>query len=187
MKAPSTDLATDWANPPSKFRGAPFWSWKCVLDCETLLSQLKDFRAMGFGGVHIHCRTGMATPYLGEEFMAHVRACADRAREFGLLTWLYDEDRWPSGFAGGLVTGDPTFRAQYLLLTRRRYAADEGVGAINTSTAEAARTGNGRLLWSYEVVFDEAGCLTSYRRLRLDERAAEGAVEWHAYLETGEF
>ena len=24
-----------------------------------------------------------------------------------MITWLYDEDRWPSGYAGGLVTKRP--------------------------------------------------------------------------------
>ena len=178
----SFSSSSDWKNPPAQYRGAPFWSWNCTLDRETLLSQLEDFRDMGFGGVHIHCRTGMATPYLGEEFFAHVKACADRARELGLLTWLYDEDRWPSGFAGGLVTSDPAFRARHLLFTRRRYACSEAGSGVNTSTAEASRTGNGRLLWSYEIVFDDDGCLKSYRRLEPGDPAGESA--WHAYLET---
>ena len=31
--------------------------------------------------------------------------------------WIYDEDRWPSGCAGGLVTKEPPFRRKYLTLT----------------------------------------------------------------------
>lgn len=31
--------------------------------------------------------------------------------------WIYDEDRWPSGCAGGLVTKEPQFRRKYLTLT----------------------------------------------------------------------
>ena len=29
-------------------------------------------------------------------------------------TWLYDEDRWPSGSAGGMVTEDEAYRAMFL-------------------------------------------------------------------------
>ena len=28
--------------------------------------------------------------------------------------WLYDEDRWPSGPAGGLVTKNPSYRFRFL-------------------------------------------------------------------------
>ncbi|MFA6716232.1 MAG: hypothetical protein WCS27_12700, partial [Victivallaceae bacterium] len=31
--------------------------------------------------------------------------------------WLYDEDRWPSGYAGGLVTRMPEYRMQLIYLT----------------------------------------------------------------------
>jgi len=32
--------------------------------------------------------------------MAAVRRCVEKARTEGMLAWLYDEDRWPSGAAG---------------------------------------------------------------------------------------
>jgi len=64
----------------------------------------------------MHSRVGLRTPYLGRQWMACVRACVDAARERGLGAWLYDEDKWPSGFAGGLsVAANPTYRAQYLV------------------------------------------------------------------------
>ena len=56
---------------------------------------------MGFGGYHMHVRSGMDTPYLSPEFMSLVHACVDKAESEHMLAWLYDEDRWPSGFAGG--------------------------------------------------------------------------------------
>jgi hypothetical protein len=61
---------------------------------------------MGFGGFHMHSRVGLDTEYLGEEYMDIVKKCVERAKEKGMLAWLYDEDRWPSGAAGGLVTKD---------------------------------------------------------------------------------
>ena len=82
-------------NPTSEYRGTPFWAWNGKLEKEELIRQIGIFRQMGLGGFHMHVRTGMDTPYLGEEFMDFVRLCTGEARRCGMLAWLYDEDRWP--------------------------------------------------------------------------------------------
>ena len=56
-------------NPTSEYRGTPFWAWNCKLERDELLRQIDVLREMGFGGFHMHVRSGMATEYLGEEFM----------------------------------------------------------------------------------------------------------------------
>ena len=104
-------------SPGPLYRDTVFWSWNCALESEELRRQIAIFRRMGMGGFHMHARTGLATPYLGPEFMARVRDCVREARNSGMLAWLYDEDRWPSGAAGGLVTQNSEFRARHLLFT----------------------------------------------------------------------
>ena len=42
-----------------------------------------------------------------------------------MLAWLYDEDRWPSGPAGGIVTKDRQYRARYLLFTPHPYGSEK--------------------------------------------------------------
>ena len=179
--APSLDAALFRA-PTGEYRGVPFWSWNTRLEREPLLRQLEVFAQMGFGGVHIHPRTGLATPYLGAEFMGHVRASAERARELGLKVWLYDEDRWPSGFAGGLVTQDPALRARHLLFTPRAYDGGD-VEASLLAGAFPGRSGNGQLLARYAVQL-EADCLARFKRLEAHEDVPAGAQLWLAYLET---
>lgn len=169
-------------NPTSEYRGAPFWAWNCELEKDELLRQLDVMQQMGFGGVHMHVRTGMATPYLSDEFHALIRACVDHSEKNGMLAWLYDEDRWPSGAAGGLVTKDERFRQRYLLFTSRSYAEDAGSASEHSASAEATRSGNGRLLARFDVELDEAGALSSYRLLGEEEPAEH--QEWFAYLET---
>src|SRR5262245_36978216 len=132
-------------NPPAEYRGAPFWSWNSILDIPQLLRQIDQFKQMGFGGFHIHSRTGLATEYLGEEFMRAVRACADKSAKEKMLAWLYDEDRWPSGSAGGIVTRDHRFRIKHLLWTSTPYSEKPLEKRLADYTA-AARTENGRLL-----------------------------------------
>lgn len=113
-----------FVDPPSEYRGAPLWCWNNKLKREQLLRQVDHLADMGMGGFHIHSRVGLDTPYLGEEFMDHVKACMLAAKSKGLLTCLYDEDRWPSGAAGGQVVVDnPDFKAQHLLLTKREYGS----------------------------------------------------------------
>ena len=87
-------------NPTSEYRSAPFWSWNYALEKDELLRQIDIFNEMGFGGFHMHVRTGLKTKYLSDEFMSLVKSCVDKAKDKEMLAWLYDEDRWPSGFAG---------------------------------------------------------------------------------------
>ncbi|MCI8360771.1 MAG: hypothetical protein HFE86_05470 [Clostridiales bacterium] len=147
-------------NPTSEYRGTPFWSWNCKLDKDLLGRQIQVLKGMGFGGFHMHSRTGMATPYLSEEFMELVRFCTKRAKEEKMLAWLYDEDRWPSGSAGGLVTKNPAYRERCLLFTPQ--SRDDC-----------------RLLASYDVTLDRQGCLQNYRRLC---EGQTGDNVWRAYI-----
>jgi hypothetical protein len=111
------DLAAVFENPPVAFRGKPFWSWNGKLEKSELLRQVRIFQEMGMGGFFMHSRTGLRTEYLGDEWFDLVNACADEAERLGMEAWLYDEDRWPSGSAGGLATEDPRYRAKMLRLT----------------------------------------------------------------------
>ncbi len=190
LYARSADPSLDeelFRNPPSIYRGAPFWAWNTRLDRDQLLRQLRILRQMGFGGAHVHVRTGMATPYLGDEFMDLVRSCTDQARADGMLIWLYDEDRWPSGFAGGLVTKHKEYRAKHLLFTTTAYGGKVEAPSFDSNSL-ASRHENGTLLARYQVVL-EGDRLTSYRRLLPGEPLpgeAVGGRIWYAYLETAE-
>ena len=121
----------DFANPGSEYRAAPFWSWNNKLDKQELLWQIEQLKKMGFGGFHMHVRTGMATPYLSDEFMEIVKSCVEKAREEGMLAYLYDEDRWPSGAAGGLVTKNHQYRQRYLRFSRTEPAQKNAVAVFD--------------------------------------------------------
>ena len=105
-------------NPGCEYRATPFWAWNNKLEPDELCWQIEQFKKMGFGGFHMHVRTGLATAYLSEEFMDCIRTCTDKAAQMDMLAWLYDEDQWPSGAAGGIVTKDHRFRQRYLVFTR---------------------------------------------------------------------
>ena len=167
-------------NPTAEYRGTPFWAWNCELKKEELLWQMEVLKKMGFGGGHMHVRTGMATPYLSDEYMDLIKACVDKAKSEEMLAWLYDEDRWPSGAAGGLVTKDKEFRARHLLFTPVPYVGDGGI-MLETSSAKASRTENGYLLAAFDVQLDKEGYLISAKKIEENEEAV--FEKWYAYVE----
>jgi hypothetical protein len=105
----------EFANPGVEYRGKPFWAWNGKLEPEELRRQIRIMRDMGLGGFFMHSRVGLATPYLAPEWFRCVDACVDEAKKLGMEAWMYDEDRWPSGAAGGLVTRNPKHRMRSLV------------------------------------------------------------------------
>lgn len=91
-------------NPQKKYRALPFWSWNGKLDKKELERQVEILEEMGFGGAFMHSRCGLSTEYMSEEWLSHVENTADYFAIKDMQGWLYDEDRWPSGSCGGLVT-----------------------------------------------------------------------------------
>ncbi|ACK41496.1 MULTISPECIES: glycosyl hydrolase [Dictyoglomus] len=90
-------------NPGKEYRAIPFWSWNDKLISSKLISQAKDFKEKGIGGFFMHSRVGLETEYMGEEWLKCVEDVVKASKEIDIDPWLYDEDRWPSGFAGGKV------------------------------------------------------------------------------------
>ena len=172
--APSLEKSL-FQNPTAEYRATPFWAWNCDLDDDLLLREIDAMKRMGLGGFHMHSRSGMATNYLSDEFMAHIKACVEKARSESMLAWLYDEDRWPSGAAGGIVTKDKKYRARHLVFTPFPYGTE---GAIDIPRrGVGGRSENGELIAQYKVSLDENGYLASYERV-------EENGDWFAYLET---
>ena len=149
--------------PTAQFRGTPFWAWNSALDKDVLRSQVDIFDEMGFGGFHMHVRQGLETPYLGKDFFDAIRACADRAEEKNMLAWLYDEDRWPSGAAGGLVTKTIKHRVKALVLT-----TDKRENSVN-DYHDAKETGAPVFVAAFSVNINDDGLLVSYKRVGEDE------------------
>ncbi len=167
-------------NPTCEYRGTPFWAWNSDLKAEELCRQIEIFKKMGLGGFHMHVRTGMSTNYLSDEFMALIKCCAEKADKEHMLAWLYDEDRWPSGAAGGLVTKEEKYRARCLLMTTVPCENDNDQLKYLDSRAEGGRNGKGRLIACYDIILDENGFLKKYKKIAEDEEA-EG-TKWYAYI-----
>lgn len=100
---------------PSNYRPIPFWSWNDRLDDGELCRQIRWMHKNGVGGFFMHARGGLKTPYLSDEWMQAVDACCSEAQKLGMNAWAYDENGWPSGFAGGKLLEDPKNRDMYII------------------------------------------------------------------------
>ncbi|MDW8356052.1 MAG: hypothetical protein RMK57_16135 [Bryobacterales bacterium] len=102
-------------NPPAEYRSMPLWVWNDELDWNRLREQLASFREQGMGGVFVHPRPGLMTEYLGQEWFRLWRLSLEEGKRLGLLVNIYDENSYPSGFAGGHVPARaPDTAAQYV-------------------------------------------------------------------------
>ena len=155
-------------NPGSEYRGAPFWAWNSTLEEAQLMEQIGYFKKMGFGGFHMHVRQGLETEYMGKQFLDMVRACVRKAQEEGMYAWLYDEDRWPSGCAGGKVTADVRYRLRYLLMTKRK--PEDCAGCYR----EAYLEGKPLFLGAFRIVMNGKGIVTGYEKLSSEEESDAG-------------
>lgn len=91
-------------NMPSKaFRPAPLWVWNGKVEKNVIDSMLNDYKGAGFGGVIIHPRPGLVTEYLSDEWYELFHYAKNKGKTLDLNTWIYDENSYPTGFAGGLV------------------------------------------------------------------------------------
>lgn len=169
-------------NPTAEYRGAPFWAWNCELNQKLLDKQIDDLKDMGFGGFHMHSRVGMAKDYLSEDFMNLVKGCVKKAKENEMLAWLYDEDRWPSGSAGGKVTKDRSKVQKILYVTKNPY--NDGTLVLDEDKAvsrEDFPQTEYYFISSYDIIFDENKKIVSYRQIPITEKAK--GIKYFAYCE----
>ena len=118
-------MIKEFENPSNCYRPIPFWSWNDELEPEELRYQIGEMKEAGLGGYFMHARSGLKTPYLSEEWFASIKAGIEAGKEFGMDAWTYDEEGWPSGFAGGLVPAmSPDYHAKFMTLEEYQEASE---------------------------------------------------------------
>ena len=112
------NMEKKFKEPDPEYRSAPFWSWNDDLEDKYLRHQLDEMKKGGMAGGFMHSRVGLITPYLSKKWMRRVRNMVNHAKKIGIPIYLYDEDRWPSGFASGIVTKNKKYAMKALKITR---------------------------------------------------------------------
>jgi hypothetical protein len=109
-----------FSDPPVDYRSFPFFSMNDSLNAEEMKVQVRDFSKAGFGGFYLHSRDGLLTEFLGNEWWINMNAAVEAAQESGIHAMFYDEDKWPSGYAGGIIPRmSEDFRAKSLVRLKK--------------------------------------------------------------------
>lgn len=96
-------LSKEFREPSAEYTTAPFFVWNYKITKDEIDRYLDEFKKQGSRQVFIHPRPGLVTEYLSDEWFELYRYSVDKARELGMKVWIYDENSYPSGFAGGHV------------------------------------------------------------------------------------
>ncbi len=99
----STAVKALFGKPPRQFSTAPLWVWNDLLTDEQIVSTLHDLAGQEVKQVFVHPRPGLITPYLSEEWFRLWKLALKTAESLDMNVWIYDENSYPSGFAGGWV------------------------------------------------------------------------------------
>ncbi len=135
--------------------GIPLWSWNDKLEEGELRRQIRNMKEMGLRGFFMHARGGLETAYMSKDWFDCVRACIDEAKKLGMEAWAYDENGWPSGFAGGELLKDPRNHAAFLTCETEAVfpeASENLLGVYHVTETGAERLSGPCGLPSYTVI-----------------------------------
>jgi hypothetical protein len=100
------ELKNLFADPPSEYRSIPLWDWNDRITEEGIDFQMEQFKNAGMGGVFVHPRPGLITEYLSDDWFQLFDYTVQKGKALGMEVWIYDENSYPSGFAGGHVPAE---------------------------------------------------------------------------------
>lgn len=138
------------------YKPTVFWAWNSEMTEAEIKRDILSFYEQSIGGIFIHARSGLKIEYLGEKWFKAYKLTIEECKKYGIEVWIYDEEGWPSGFAGGLIAlNGEDFVIKHL---------------VKTQELEEHLASN-RLLGSYKKVNnkwtlclkDEADCYIYYR------------------------
>ncbi len=120
-----------------------FWVINDGTDRDRLTRMADQFQAAGIAAVVLHPRSGLLVPYGSRDWFELIRWLIDLCHARDIQIWLYDEDPFPSGNAGGLVVADhPEYIAREIV--EYAYKPDE---AQSTHKPSLFRFPLHKLLW----------------------------------------
>ncbi|MDO5309440.1 MAG: glycosyl hydrolase [Planctomycetia bacterium] len=99
----ANELLNSFASPSIDYTTGPLWVWNDYLTDDQIRDTLQDLKAQHIDMAFVHPRPGLATPYLSEQWFHLWSVALDQARKLNMKIWIYDENSYPSGFAGGFV------------------------------------------------------------------------------------
>ncbi|MGB2809319.1 MAG: hypothetical protein WBC22_16375 [Sedimentisphaerales bacterium] len=111
------DWISAWSEPPVECR--PLQILHGVPRGQATAAAMKKLKESGLGG--IVCNVDFKNYLVSEDNWDNLIHVVEACREVGLVVWIYDEEGYPSGAAGGLVLKrNPAFEALALTYDKSR-------------------------------------------------------------------
>jgi hypothetical protein len=99
----SSEAKRLFQNPPRQYSTGPLWVWNDLLTEQQIRDTMRELAGQSVKQVWVHPRPGLMTPYLSSDWFRLWKVALDEAKRLDMNVWIYDENSYPSGFAGGLV------------------------------------------------------------------------------------
>ncbi|TAL65380.1 MAG: hypothetical protein EPN88_09675 [Bacteroidetes bacterium] len=107
VKVPDfSTLSSQFKEPPREYTTAPFFVWNAEITKDEIDKDMLSFKNAGSSQVIVHPRPGLITEYLSEKWFELFQYTVEKGKELGMNVWIYDENSYPSGFAGGNVPAE---------------------------------------------------------------------------------
>lgn len=120
---PITDLkalSAGFKTPDASFGPSILWGWEGLVSKEVIIHDLDQFKALNIRSVNIEAGYGLPAPYLSEGYFELIKFAVEQAKRRGMVIWMIDESKYPSGFAGGKFSKErPDLRMQGLDIYKR--------------------------------------------------------------------
>ena len=112
------------------------WVWNDVCTREIIDTQLSEMQNLGIRAFYIlpepkefrpdSMPTNLTPDYLSNEYFKLCDYAFEKAKELGMLCWIYDEGGWPSGGACGKVIKDrPEYSKRVLKAYEHNFSAGD--------------------------------------------------------------
>lgn len=113
-------MARAFATPPHQYAQTLTWGLEGPLSRESIQRDLDAMYKQGIPCVSIEGGYGMKEPYLSPGYFENVQIIVEELKKRGMHVWIIDEGKYPSGFAGGLISQkSPELRMQGVVVAKR--------------------------------------------------------------------
>jgi hypothetical protein len=160
-------------NPPREYSTGPLWVWNDLLTERQIRDTLRDLAGQNVRQVWVHPRPGLMTPYLSDDWFRLWKVALKEASKLDMNVWIYDENSYPSGFAGGLVPDAmPQSRGRGLGFRETNAAPKWSEDLVAVYRLSGTATENVTPGIKASQAFSEANYLVAFEK-------QEGITPWH--------
>ncbi len=113
-------LRTSFITPDASFGPSILWGWDGPMTKEVIVHDLEQFKSLNIRSLNIEAGYGLPFEYLSDGYFDLIKFTVDQAKQRGMVIWMIDECKYPSGFAGGKFSKErPDLRMQGVDLYKR--------------------------------------------------------------------